>query len=251
MSCATPVTSMMVPISNASWRRTRSQKDRHQVDRGRTGRHAETEAQAATDREGTPPQCRRAARPDVPTRSERRTNSADTGRAPQQQRNAGRRQPTAVRRLHQADHRGRPAPPQTARARYRSSVGKLAGIGLLPRQQQRRHGGCDHAGNAVDQEQKRPRPVVRDPAADDGPGRRRQHWRQRRRWWWRPREAAPETAGTPLKIPRGSARPRKTCATPASQATRPVVPLKAQPTDASVERRDCLQQAAPTGSARA
>ena len=86
-----------------------------------------------------------------------------------QQADAGRRQPAALRRFLQPDLKAGQGRGQQHEREPQSSFASSREIGVLARQQERRHRGRDQPGDDVDQEQPRPRPGLRDPAADDGP----------------------------------------------------------------------------------
>ena len=141
--------------------------------------------------------------------AQRRINSSEAGRAGAQA--ARCRSATASRAaaLPSARSRGWPAPPPAAPARSQSSFDSSPRSRRCRGNRQRRHRGRDQAGNDVDQEQPGPRPVVGDPAADDRADGRRQHRDDAADGGRDRMQARAETAGTPRRTPRGSARRRK------------------------------------------
>ena len=148
------------------------EKHRHQIDRTEQA-DAEAKAQGAAGRERAPLQCRE---PHDRMRGAPgpMDENADPDRARRQQADTKQRQPATLRRFLQPDlEAGKRRRQQDQRGHIQ--LCQFAEIGVLARQQQWRHRGRDHPGNDVDQEQPWPRPGFRDPAADDGPDRRRQH----------------------------------------------------------------------------
>ena len=148
------------------------EKHRHQIDRAEQS-DAEAEAEPAADRKR-----RHFQRGQFDHRLHRLQRSDGErrrgGRAEREQTEADGGEPAVVRGLLQADLQARQGH-RHQRERHAVEMLQLVQAGPAPRQQERCRDRRDDARDDVDQEQPGPGIMVRDPAADHRPDRRRQH----------------------------------------------------------------------------